>query len=379
MELKNLFSKEAQNTYSTVTGGIKKKIKPVVDVWSELVKQNVEAITPAVSQIKETAQAFAEPIVQPIQQFQQKTEKIGKLNTFFSDAGITLDDIKALAEDEWVDFNQVVDKFTRNGIKVQGMEELVAQEQAKVTEEANKPYALDVNPEYDEVTALSRVAWAIPKFQYSPDEWMLKTAWKMVWNLPASALQVGAWIGDIGLSYLRNLDQWPIDALTETAKAKIINPTIAQWQSIADTAQEWYKKYAEQAYLDPKTWQDYNLQWIGKVAMGTLWAVWELSKKWSEFIVENPVGAIMTWKSVSGVKKGWQALKTAWTEAMKGNIGKATTWLAKSTGIGLKENIIDPIKMGVTAPITITKLWAKWIQKLAKKAWVKKYKIYRIT
>jgi len=32
MELKNLFSKEAQNTYSTVTGGIKKKIKPVVDV-----------------------------------------------------------------------------------------------------------------------------------------------------------------------------------------------------------------------------------------------------------------------------------------------------------------------------------------------------------
>jgi hypothetical protein len=50
-----------------------------------------------------------------------------------------------------------VDKFTRNGIKVQGMEELVAQEQAKVTEEANKPYALDVNPEYDEVTALSRL------------------------------------------------------------------------------------------------------------------------------------------------------------------------------------------------------------------------------
>lgn len=56
-----------------------------------------------------------------------------------------------------MDFNEVLTTFQNNGIKVQGMEELVAQEQAKVTEEANKPYALDVNPEYDEVTALSRL------------------------------------------------------------------------------------------------------------------------------------------------------------------------------------------------------------------------------
>lgn len=37
------------------------------------------------------------------------------------------------------------------------MEELQAQEQKKVEEEANKPFQLDVNPEYDEVTALSRL------------------------------------------------------------------------------------------------------------------------------------------------------------------------------------------------------------------------------
>lgn len=372
MEIKNLLTPQARASFESVSQGIKRKVKPLSDIWSDFVAQNVEAIKPAVQNVAETVNtSFVEPIIQPIQQAQQKTQAIGQLNSLFSEKWINADDIKALAEEEGLDFNEVITTFQNNGIKVEGMDELQAQQDAVVAEEANKPFALDVNPEYDEVTALSRVAWAIPKFQYSSDEWMLKTAWKMVWNLPASALQVGAWIGDIGLSYLRNLDQWPIDALTETAKAKIINPTIAQWQSIADTAQEWYKKYAEQAYLDPKTWQDYNLQWLGKVAMGTLWAVWELSKKWSEFIVENPVGAIMTWKSASGVKRGWQALKTAWTETMKGNIGKATAWLAKSTGAGIKENIIDPIKMGVTAPFTVAKLWAKGIKALAKKTGIK--------
>lgn len=108
--------------------------------------------------MKQVATDIAKPIIEPIQQAQQKSQAIGEINTFFSDAGITLDDIKALAEEEGIDFNEVVDKFTRNGIKVQGMEELQAQEQIKAQEEANKPFAFDVNPEYNEVTALSRVA-----------------------------------------------------------------------------------------------------------------------------------------------------------------------------------------------------------------------------
>ena len=37
------------------------------------------------------------------------------------------------------------------------MEELQAQEDAKAQEEANKTFALDVNPEYDEVNALSQL------------------------------------------------------------------------------------------------------------------------------------------------------------------------------------------------------------------------------
>ena len=35
------------------------------------------------------------------------------------------------------------------------MDELQAQQDATVAEDGNKPFALDVNPEYDEVTALS--------------------------------------------------------------------------------------------------------------------------------------------------------------------------------------------------------------------------------
>jgi hypothetical protein len=38
--------------------------------------------------------------MKPIQEAQQKTQAIGEINTFFTDAGITVDDIKALAEDE---------------------------------------------------------------------------------------------------------------------------------------------------------------------------------------------------------------------------------------------------------------------------------------
>ena len=37
------------------------------------------------------------------------------------------------------------------------MEELQAQQEAKAKEEENKPFQLDINPQYDEVTALSKL------------------------------------------------------------------------------------------------------------------------------------------------------------------------------------------------------------------------------
>jgi hypothetical protein len=38
--------------------------------------------------------------MKPIKQAKQKTQAISEINTFFNNAGITVDDIKALAEDE---------------------------------------------------------------------------------------------------------------------------------------------------------------------------------------------------------------------------------------------------------------------------------------
>ncbi len=343
MELKNLLSKKTQQAFSTAWQGIQKKFKPVIDVAQEAWTAIKQEFSPMVENVSNAATNIAKPIVEPIQQAQQRTQAIGEINTFFSDAWITLDDIKALAEDEGIDPNEVITKFQKNGIKVQWMEELQAQEQAKAEEEANKPFQLDVAPEYDEVTALSKLTWAIPKFQDQPTDSPLTSIAKSVGNLPANALQVAGGIGDIWLSYARNLDQWPIDAFTETAKAKIINPTIAQAYDVKNIAQEGYKKG------------------------GVLWATEALTSKAKWFAVENPVSTMMTVQGIKNVKRGWEALKTAWQEAMQWNIGKATAWLAKSTWIGLKENIVDPIKMGVTAPITLTKLWAKGIWAIVKK------------
>ena len=343
MELKNLFTKEAQNTYSAVTGGIKKKIKPVIDMWSELVRQNVEAIQPAIQPIQQAVTNIANPIIEPIKEAKYKKIIADDISKFLADEGIDYETLMALPDDDGATSSELLSFLQKNGIKVQGMEELQAQEDAKLAEEVNKPFALDINPKYDEVTALSWLTWAIPKYEYSPEDSMLKSTGKMIWNLPVSWLQMAGAVWDIWLSYLRNLDQWPVDAFTETAKAKIINPTIAQAYGIKDIAQE-----------------GYNEGWV-------VWSANKLLEKWSEFIVENPVWAIMTGKSLGWAKRGSQAIKTAWQEGMKWNIGTATTGLIKSTGIGLKENIYDPIKMWVTAPITVVKLWANGIWAIAKK------------
>lgn len=344
MKIKNLFTPWAQEIGSQLTWIAKKVSQPFEKPIQDIKQSFTANVQPAIQSVTDTLKtSFVDPVMKPI----ERNNKVSKVNKFLASKGITVDDIKNLAEADWSDPEEALQFFRDNGIQIEGMDELQAQQDATVAEDGNKPFALDVNPEYDEVTALSWLTGAIPKFQYSPDDSFLKSAWKLVWNLPASALQVAWGVWDIGLSYIRNLDQWPIDAFTETAKAKIINPTIAQVQGIGQTAKEWYAEW-----------------WV-------LWATDKLLQKWTEFMVENPVWAIMTGKSVSSLKSGWQAIKTAWQEAMRWNIGAVATWLAKSTGVGLKENIYDPIKMGVTAPFTVAKLWAKWIWAIAKKTGIK--------
>ena len=135
MEIKNLLTPQARTSFESVSQGIKRKVKPLSDIWSDFVAQNVEAIKPAVQNVAETVNtSFVEPIIQPIQQAQQKTQAIGQLNSLFSEKWINADDIKALAEEEGLDFNEVITTFQNNGIKVEGMNEIVKQSEAKYKE-----------------------------------------------------------------------------------------------------------------------------------------------------------------------------------------------------------------------------------------------------
>jgi hypothetical protein len=171
MEIKNLFSKEAQNTYSTVYEWIKKKVKPLTDVWTELYNKNVEAIQPAVSQIKDTFNTgFVEPIMKPI----QKQQKIGKINDFLSKKWVTVEHIKALAEMDWSNADEILACLKWMGKKVQGMEEI----------QPNQVEQLQPQPE-----------WLADQFkmQSSEEFWLMEWAkdiGKFFVNLPADSAEV---------------------------------------------------------------------------------------------------------------------------------------------------------------------------------------------
>ena len=369
MEIKNLFTPEAQQFWSQLWGIARKITQPLEKPIQDTVSQFKQKVQPAIQWIQDTINTgFVEPIMKPI----KRNEKIGKVNKFLASKGITVDDIKNLAEADWSDPEEALQFFRDNGIQIQGMDsmqdiEAKQQEMAKLpTDFSNR--GLSVDPNYKPVNVLWDITSQIPKFQSQPDEWFWMSAAKMVWNLPWNALQVAGWIWDIGLSYLRNLDQWPIDSLTETAKSKIINPTYQQALWVADIASKWYSAGEKWKLTAVEWWKEINApSWV----KGTAGAMDALLNKWIESVVESPVSTIATIQWLKNIPRGANALKTAGTEAMKGNIGKATSWLAKSTWVWIKENIIDPIKMWVTAPLTLGKLWAQWIKAISDKTGIK--------
>lgn len=121
MEIKNLLSPQTQKAFSWAYEGIKKKVKPLTDIWTDLYRQNVEAIQPAVSQVKDVVSTWiVEPIMKPI----EKVNKISKVNQFLASKGITVDDIKNLAEADWSDPEEALQFFRDNGIKIEGMESM---------------------------------------------------------------------------------------------------------------------------------------------------------------------------------------------------------------------------------------------------------------
>ncbi len=135
MEIKNLFTPEAQQFGSQLAWVARKVAKPLQQPIQELWQQFTAKVQPAIQWIQDTVNTgFVEPIVKPIKEWVQRVKAVQDINTAFSDAWINLDDIKMLAEDEGIDFNQVLTKFQNNWIKVQWMEEMQAQQEAKAQE-----------------------------------------------------------------------------------------------------------------------------------------------------------------------------------------------------------------------------------------------------
>lgn len=251
-----------------------------------------------------------------------------------------------------------------------GWMEKVADMQAQTAEEAwqqdNATRGLSTNPEYEDVNVLWRLASNIPKFQSEADDMAITSVGKMVWNLIPNAIQFGAGIWDIGLSTAYNIGEWPLDTISDVAKAKIINPTYQSARSIGHTAQQGYEKGKETNWklTDEQQWPGKNLGAFG----GVLGSIDALTQKGIEFAVENPVATMWTISWIKNIPRGYGAIKSAGGELAKGNISWAIGGLTKSTAVGVNENILQPIKAGITMPIAGMKLWAKaigyWMEKI---------------
>ncbi len=135
MEIKNLFTPEAQQ-FGSQLAWVARKVakpleKPIQDIWQQF-SANVQ---PAIQWVTDTVKtSFVEPVMKPIRKWIQTAKVIWEINTAFKGAWINIDDIKNLAEEEWVDFNLVLTKFQNNWIQVEGMEEIQAQQEAKANE-----------------------------------------------------------------------------------------------------------------------------------------------------------------------------------------------------------------------------------------------------
>ncbi len=209
MELKNLFTKEAQNTYSAVTGGIKKKIKPVIDMWSELVRQNVEAIQPAIQPIQQAVTNIANPIIEPIKEAKYKKIIADDISKFLADEGIDYETLMALPDDDGATSSELLSFLQKNGIKVQWMEELQAQEDAKLAEEAKQ---------WED--------WYSQKSYFAdqrPDEWIKEQTGKWIIRTPLTFAQNA-------ISWPENIAQWSLNLLDKTLWEGALNPILnASW------------------------------------------------------------------------------------------------------------------------------------------------------
>lgn len=297
MELKNLFTPEAQQFWSQLAWVARKVAKPlekpIQDIWQQF-SANVQ---PAIQSVTDTVKtSFVDPVVKPIQKNNQRMKAVWDINTAFKGAWINIDDIKNLAEEEWIDFNLVLTKFQNNWIKVEGMEEMQVQ-----------PIEQQV-PQQE---------WLADQFKMKSSEefWVMewvKDIWKFFVNLPADSAQVVWGLYDAVTS--------PVQTITWIANV---------WQWLADKAVYWIWNSIVSAFgwkEVPPTEQAQMIDaiaWNIKENYGTAW-------KFKKAIVENPADTLLT---------------LMWGLWVVKNVAKAKNLTNVVSNIEKVEQVINPVNI----------------------------------
>ena len=167
MELTNLLTQDAQTALAKWKKWLKKLADPLGKAFEPTAQGIKETITPVVEDIKTVTTDISKPIVEPIKKSIQKADKIGKINSFLQEKGITVDTIKQLAEADGTDPQVAFDFFKKNGIKVQGMEEMEQQQQA----------VIDQWPDLWVMWSIGQgITWAFRVWEQIP-----RYAWNIAW------------------------------------------------------------------------------------------------------------------------------------------------------------------------------------------------------
>ena len=297
MELKNLFTPEAQQFWSQLSWVARKVAKPLQQPIQDLWEQFTAKVQPAIQWIQDTVNTgFVDPIVKPIKEWVQRVKAVQDINTAFSDAWINLDDIKMLAEDEGIDFNQVLTKFQNNWIKVQGMEELQTQP----------------------------IEQQVPQQEWIADQFKMKSSeefWVMEWvkdigkffvNLPADSAEVVWGLYDAVTN--------PIDTVTWILKTG---------QGISDKAVYSIANSISSALGGKTVWPTEDAQMVNAMydnIKEQYWTAWKFKKA----IVENPADTLLT---------------LMWGLWVAKNVAKAKNLTNVVSNIEKVEQVINPVNI----------------------------------
>lgn len=132
----NILTPKAKLAFSQTWQAIGNAFQPVANTWNQVIQQNKQAIKPAVQKVTQVATKMAEPIIKPI----QRNSKIAKVNSFLADKWLTVEHIRTLAEMDWTNPDEAIKSLQDMGIKVKGMDEIVATQKHKQNNKQKESY-----------------------------------------------------------------------------------------------------------------------------------------------------------------------------------------------------------------------------------------------